>query len=367
MSVTLSVARSADGYIDDCSPERLILSSPEDWAEVYELRAAADAIVIGGETLRRDNPRLRIKCEEQRTARIAQGRNPELCRVIISGKGYIDPKMRIFEGGGDVIIFSNVARPELSNLAEVILCEDISSHFVVTQLEKRGLCNILVEGGAQIISMFLREGSVDALRLATNPTIVVGDSAAPRFDESLIAGAGLSQQYNLGGVDVSLYTLSRALSPLDYTMLERAVELSRNCTPSPSSYCVGAVVVTLAGERFEGYTHETSPTHHAEQEAVNKALAAGAELRGATIYSSIEPCSTRASEPESCSQIIIRHNFRRAIFALYEPSCFVCCNGALNMRKAGVEVHFVTTQSESVREVNSHLRLLQGGEISKIT
>ena len=34
------------------------------------------------------------------------------------------------------------------------------------------------------------------------------------------------------------------------------------------------------GRTFTGHTHETSPTHHAEQEAVRKALDAGAELRG---------------------------------------------------------------------------------------
>lgn len=57
MKVTVSTAVSADGYLDDRSPDRLILSTPEDWAEVHRLRAACDAILVGAETIRRDNPR----------------------------------------------------------------------------------------------------------------------------------------------------------------------------------------------------------------------------------------------------------------------------------------------------------------------
>ena len=46
MKVTVSTAVSADGYLDDRSPDRLILSTPEDWAEVHRLRAACDAIPV---------------------------------------------------------------------------------------------------------------------------------------------------------------------------------------------------------------------------------------------------------------------------------------------------------------------------------
>ena len=57
MRVTLSAAVTADGYMDDDSPRRLIISTPGDWEEVYRLRAAHDAILAGAETLRRDDRR----------------------------------------------------------------------------------------------------------------------------------------------------------------------------------------------------------------------------------------------------------------------------------------------------------------------
>ena len=116
------------------------------------------------------------------------------------------------------------------------------------------------------------------------------------------------------------------------------------------------MVVTRSGACFAGHTHETSPTHHAEQEAVKKALAAGAELRGAAMYSSMEPCSQRSSEPESCSAMMLRLGFARAVFAAYEPDCFVQCRGALDLRLGGVEVRAVPAKAGEVLRINSHLR-----------
>ncbi len=356
MKILLSVATSADGYIDDCSTSRLVLSTPEDWAEVYALRSQADAIVIGAETLRRDNPRLTLKSEELRANRIAAGKTAEPHRVIISRDGDIDPSLRIFsEGAGSVILFSTRHRPELVGLCEVIVSEQISASFIVTELEKRHLTELFVEGGAQIHQLFLESGCATALRIAVNPSVVVAEDAAPRFPRPVWLAEHECERSNLGGMEIEMYYLQQRNKALDIKYMQRAIELSRLCRPSSSSYCVGAVVVTQAGEIFEGYTHETSPTHHAEQEAIAKAEASGAQLQGATIYSSMEPCSLRSSEPESCSAIIIRHRFARALFALYEPSCFVVCSGALNMRKAGIEVECLHELGDAVRAVNSHL------------
>ncbi|MDE5708762.1 MAG: dihydrofolate reductase family protein, partial [Alistipes sp.] len=61
MYVTLSVATTADGYMDDSTPDRLLISTPEDLAEVYRLRSEHDAILVGAETLRRDNPALLLR------------------------------------------------------------------------------------------------------------------------------------------------------------------------------------------------------------------------------------------------------------------------------------------------------------------
>lgn len=137
--------------------------------------------------------------------------------------------------------------------------------------------------------------------------------------------------------------------------LERAIELSRLSPPSPTAYRVGAVVATADGRAFEGHTHETGPANHAEEEAIAKAVAAGADLRGATMYASMEPCSERKSKPVTCSELIIRHGFARVVYALGEPPLLAVCKGARNLADAGIEVVHIEDLAPAVREINAHL------------
>ncbi|MFD0776919.1 RibD family protein, partial [Streptomonospora algeriensis] len=95
----LSCAMSLDGRIDDAGPERLRLSSPEDFDEVDELRAGCDAILVGAGTVRADDPRLLVRSPERRSRRRAQGRTADLIKVVLSERGGIDPSARVFTTG----------------------------------------------------------------------------------------------------------------------------------------------------------------------------------------------------------------------------------------------------------------------------
>lgn len=357
MRVTLSFATTADGYLDDNSPRRLLISTPEDWEAVHRLRAAHDAILAGAETLRRDDPALLLRDPAARSRRMARGLRPDLTKVTLTRSGRLSPAMRFFaEGDADRYVFSPTEIHELENLATVISSEgSITAAYIVTELEKRGIGSLLVEGGAEILGMFLDEGMADAVRHAFNPRLTLGpERGGARFLFEPPAHAGRMSE-TLGGMVVATYTLRPDTTAEDLVYLAQAVAEGQRCTPSATSYCVGAVVVLPDGRTFPGYTHETSPTRHAEQEAICKALDAGAELRGAAIYSSMEPCSQRSSEPESCTQLILRHGFSRVVFALYEPDCFVCCRGAQTLREAGVDVRVYPSLAQGVREANAHL------------
>ena len=357
MRVTLSAAVTADGFLDDNSPRRLIISTPEDWAEVYRLRAAHDAILVGAETLRRDDPSLLVRDEEVRARRRERGLPPDIAKVTLTGTGELSPGLRFFtEGEAERYVFSPHEIDSLQNIATVISTEGpITAKLIVTQLEKRGVERLMVEGGAGVLRMFLDEGMADTLRLAVNPRLRLGRRGGARF------GAAPPQSVphtceEVDGMEVTTYTLHPDTTEEDLRHLRMAVDEGRKCTPGPTSYCVGAVVATADGRIFAGYTHETSATHHAEQEAIAKALAAGAELRGAAMYSSMEPCSRRASEPESCTQLIIRHGLAPAAIAHNDPDCFVCCRGALTLREAGVDVRAYPALANGVWEANAHLK-----------
>ena len=277
MRVTLSAAVTADGYMDDDSPRRLIISTPGDWEEVYRLRAAHDAILAGAETLRRDDPSLLVRDQAARARRVQAGLKPDIAKVTLTRSGGLSPRLRFFTAGdADRYVFSPGEITGLQNIATVIsTSEAITAKYIVTELEKRGIEHLMVEGGAGVLRMFLDEGMADTLRLAVNPRLRLGSRGGARFDAA-----------------------------------------------PPQS-------VPHTCEEVDGM---------------------------AAMYSSMEPCSRRASEPESCTQLIIRHGFARAAFALYEPDCFVCCRGALTLREAGLDVRAYPALAGGVWEANAHLK-----------
>ena len=64
----LSWAMSLDGYLDDASDHRLVLSNPADLDRVDAARAGCDAILVGAATVRADDPRLVVRDPARRVA-----------------------------------------------------------------------------------------------------------------------------------------------------------------------------------------------------------------------------------------------------------------------------------------------------------
>jgi diaminohydroxyphosphoribosylaminopyrimidine deaminase/5-amino-6-(5-phosphoribosylamino)uracil reductase len=148
-----------------------------------------------------------------------------------------------------------------------------------------------------------------------------------------------------------------AKRPSHAQWLRLAVELARHCPPSPTAFSVGAVVVDADGEVLaRGWSRETGPTMHAEQVALGQLAGEDpARLRAATLYSSLEPCSTRSSFPSSCTELILAAGIGRVVLALREPTVFVDCVGAERLAAAGVQVLELPELAGGVREVNAHL------------
>ncbi|MGP4112201.1 deaminase [Streptomyces sp. 4N509B] len=151
-------------------------------------------------------------------------------------------------------------------------------------------------------------------------------------------------------------TDAAARAAADRRWLEEAVELSRACPPSATAFSVGAVVVgDDGGVLATGYSREGHPHDHAEEAALAKLAPDDPRLRRATLYSSLEPCSTRASRPASCTRLILDAGVPTVVFAWREPALFVDCDGAERLRAAGVTVREVPELAGLVREVNAHL------------
>ncbi|WP_017599624.1 deaminase [Nocardiopsis lucentensis] len=142
----------------------------------------------------------------------------------------------------------------------------------------------------------------------------------------------------------------------DAYWLRRAVDLSRNCPPSTTAFSVGAVVVAADGTVLgQGYSRRDSPRDHAEEVALREVEADDPRLGGATLYSSLEPCSARSSRPVPCAELVLGTPVPRVVFAWREPELFVDCDGAERLRRAGRDVVERPDLVGGVREVNAHL------------
>jgi len=184
--VLLSVAQSIDGYIDDTTPDRLVLSSAEDLDRVDEVRAGCDAILVGATTLRRDNPTLRVKSSQRVAEREARGEPGQLLRVIVTRSGKLSPELRIWGSAGSKVVYcpddaANSVRDALAGLADVVpLGPDVDLGAMLDDLGQRGVRRIMVEGGEQIHTQFLAADLADELHV-TIGGFFVADLSAPRF------------------------------------------------------------------------------------------------------------------------------------------------------------------------------------------
>jgi diaminohydroxyphosphoribosylaminopyrimidine deaminase / 5-amino-6-(5-phosphoribosylamino)uracil reductase len=145
--------------------------------------------------------------------------------------------------------------------------------------------------------------------------------------------------------------------PDDDRWMSAAVDLAWRCPPSENAYSVGAVIVTADGTLLsEGYSRESDPFVHAEESALAKLPANDPRLVGATIYSTVEPCSARKSRPRTCTQLIIASGISRVVIAWREPSLFVAdCQGYELLAQAGLEVSELPSFAERAKAPNQHL------------
>jgi diaminohydroxyphosphoribosylaminopyrimidine deaminase/5-amino-6-(5-phosphoribosylamino)uracil reductase len=136
-----------------------------------------------------------------------------------------------------------------------------------------------------------------------------------------------------------------------------AIEQAHRCPPSDSAYSVGAVIVDANGEEIaRGYSRENDPHDHAEESALAKLPPGDSRLRGATLYSTLEPCSRRKSRERTCTQLILAAEVSRVVIAWLEPRLFVADpRGREILQASGVAVTEMPEFATLAREPNRHL------------
>jgi riboflavin-specific deaminase-like protein len=184
--VLLSAAVSLDGYLDDTSPQRLLLSNAEDFDRIDEVRAGVDAILVGATTLRRDNPRLLVYSQRRRADRLARGLPEYPLKVAVTGTGDLDADLNFWHHGGEKLAFTvdsalEKLRTRLAGLADVVSTGPAFDWgLALDELARRGVRRLLVEGGGTVHTQLMAAGLADELHLAIAP-LLVGQVDAPQF------------------------------------------------------------------------------------------------------------------------------------------------------------------------------------------
>jgi diaminohydroxyphosphoribosylaminopyrimidine deaminase / 5-amino-6-(5-phosphoribosylamino)uracil reductase len=125
-----------------------------------------------------------------------------------------------------------------------------------------------------------------------------------------------------------------------------AVASGVRCLTSPNPW-VGCVIVTPNGETFEGATAPPGGPH-AEATALRFA---GAKADGATLYTTLEPCSHHGRTPP-CSSAIVAAGVRRVVIGVEDPDPLVAGRGVAELRSAGIDVNMGVLTDD----VTEHLR-----------
>ncbi len=158
--IILKWAETSDGYMGAPGGQPVQISGPLSQRLVHRWRGEEDAIMVGTNTARNDNPRL--------NTRLWPGKNP--IRIVIDRHNTLPPYLHLFDGAQQTIVIS-----------EAGLSGGLAS------LVEQNITSVLVEGGAALLTSFLSEGLWDELRVFRSPAMLGDGIKAPTVRGRLVS------------------------------------------------------------------------------------------------------------------------------------------------------------------------------------
>ena len=188
--VILSAATSVDGKIATSTGDSK-LSSKQDRVRLHKLRSKVDAILIGKNTVLRDNPLL--------TVRYTRGKNP--IRIILDSKGTISKKSKILQTSNKIptiiAVSKKISKSNFDKLhkfpVEIIIAGEnsVNIKLLLKKLSDKKIKTILVEGGGTVNWEFIKHNLFDELIITLSPFLIGGNDAI-----SLVQGQGFEKISN---------------------------------------------------------------------------------------------------------------------------------------------------------------------------
>lgn len=174
--VILKMAQTLDGKIASRTGASRWITGPQARDLVHRLRSESDAVLVGGETVRRDNPLL-----------TAHGEGPNPVRVVLSGSLDLRLKSKVFGPESPTWVVTRAGAPSArvhaleKSGAQVIgvsgRTKSVDPEQALLALGRRGITQLLVEGGGGVAACFLSAGLVDEVYLFVAPIFLGGKDA----------------------------------------------------------------------------------------------------------------------------------------------------------------------------------------------
>lgn len=171
--VIVNCAMSADGKIALPDGTEVKISGEEDFARVHKLRNKVDAILVGIGTVLADDPKLTVKDRY-----VDEVKHP--LKVILDSDGRTPENSKLFDEGRYLIVTTkNIDREGWIKCGEG---DRVDLKKLMDLLSERGIENILVEGGGEVIYSFFEEGLVDEISIFVGSMIIGGRDAPTPAD-----------------------------------------------------------------------------------------------------------------------------------------------------------------------------------------
>jgi diaminohydroxyphosphoribosylaminopyrimidine deaminase/5-amino-6-(5-phosphoribosylamino)uracil reductase len=171
--IILKWAQSKDGFIG--KKNQSVRISNELTRIINDTwRTQEDAVVIGGETARVDNPHL--------TVRTIEGRNPT--RIVLSKSGELPYNSNLFDESAPTLIYSN-NNSQYANCETVVMPDKNNLDFLLSDLHRRNIQSMIVEGGSTVLNQFIQEDKWDEIRIFESEDMLKDGILAPRIDTAI--------------------------------------------------------------------------------------------------------------------------------------------------------------------------------------
>jgi len=203
--VHLKLAATLDGRIATRTGASRWISSPASRRLVQELRARADAVLVGVSTVLADDPRL--------TCRLAGARQP--LRIVLDRRLRTPPTARVLAGRAPTLIVCapnarRAARKSLvaagAEIVELEGAERVVWRKLLAELGRRDVHELLIEGGAKVAGSALGAQMVNGLTFFYNPRIIGGDGVPMigplAIDEPSAALNAVTRSWSMSGDDL---------------------------------------------------------------------------------------------------------------------------------------------------------------------